>query len=595
MGALRSCRTLLAALALGCSVSSIAETPADGQVAYDRGDYSTALRIWSALADQGSATAQVRLGLMYARGHGVPRDDAAAVSWYRKAAEQGFAWGQTNLGYMYAQGRGVARDDAEAVSWYRKAAEQDFAMAQDNLGVMYRDGRGVAADSVVAVDWFRKAAAKDYAEGQNNLGWMYAQGSGVVRDYAEAVQWYRKAAERGHARAQANLAYMYEQGRGVAVDDGEAARWYRKAAEQGFVAAQIGLGQMYEAGRGVPKDLAEAAAWYRKAAQQGSARAQTFLSSIENRGRVRIVANCLAQIAEWPVRRVRNRLVVDGVINGRKIGVLLDTGSERTVILRSQAVRLGLSPEPLWGAFGEGVGGTTTIERVTVREMMIGDATRKQWSLPVVVEHQGDDGTAVILGEDFFGLAEVEFDLAHDAVRLYRAKGCGSAPLAYWAAGGATEVEIDTGYYRHPQIQLTVEINGQPVKAKLDSGAGISVLDSSLASRLGITPETPGVRAVGKVGGVGKERVQSWIAPVRSFAIGGETIRDTAIVFADVKTGVMLLGADFLRAHRALVVHSQKRMYFSYAGGPVFEPDLLQGIQDEPIPEGGSTPTTADN
>ena len=34
----------------------------------------------------------------------------------------------------------------------------------------------------------------------------------------------------------------------------------------------------------------------------------------------------------------------------------------------------------------------------------------------------------------------------------------------------------------------------------------------------------------------------------------------------------MLLGADFLRAHRVLVSHSQRKMYFTYLGGPVFAP-----------------------
>jgi hypothetical protein len=32
----------------------------------------------------------------------------------------------------------------------------------------------------------------------------------------------------------------------------------------------------------------------------------------------------------------------------------------------------------------------------------------------------------------------------------------------------------------------------------------------------------------------------------------------------------MLLGADFLRAHRVLVSHSQRKMYFTYLGSPVF-------------------------
>ena len=46
------------------------------------------------------------------------------------AAEQGFATAQYNLGIMYANGEGVPQDDAEAVKWSRLAAEQGYASAQ---------------------------------------------------------------------------------------------------------------------------------------------------------------------------------------------------------------------------------------------------------------------------------------------------------------------------------------------------------------------------------------------------------------------------------------------------------------------------------
>ena len=52
----------------------------------------------------------------------MPHDAAEAVKWFRKAAEQGNASAQSNLGVMYAEGRGVPQDDAEAVKWYRRGA-----------------------------------------------------------------------------------------------------------------------------------------------------------------------------------------------------------------------------------------------------------------------------------------------------------------------------------------------------------------------------------------------------------------------------------------------------------------------------------------
>ena len=44
---------------------------------------------------------------------------------------------QYNLGVCYAKGQGVAKDEVEAVKWYRKAAEQNYAEAQYDLGYCY--------------------------------------------------------------------------------------------------------------------------------------------------------------------------------------------------------------------------------------------------------------------------------------------------------------------------------------------------------------------------------------------------------------------------------------------------------------------------
>ncbi len=54
----------------------------EGVAAYDRGDYATALREFRPLADQGYASAQFNLGVMYGKGQGMPQDHAEAVRWY---------------------------------------------------------------------------------------------------------------------------------------------------------------------------------------------------------------------------------------------------------------------------------------------------------------------------------------------------------------------------------------------------------------------------------------------------------------------------------------------------------------------------------
>ena len=85
----------------------------DFQVGMDaarKGDYATALREWTPLAEQGDAGAQYNLGLMYGNGDGVPQDDKNAMKWYTLAAGQGYADAQYNLGFMYDNGYGVPQD-----------------------------------------------------------------------------------------------------------------------------------------------------------------------------------------------------------------------------------------------------------------------------------------------------------------------------------------------------------------------------------------------------------------------------------------------------------------------------------------------------
>ena len=161
-------------------------------------DNTQAVAWYQKAAAQGNTDAQKVLNTMQAnmtgnnerpvRGAG-GQDAVQAV---RRAAAQGLAQAQYNLGLMYAEGRGVQRDDVQAVAWYQKAAAQGFAQAQNNLGLMYAEGRGVQRDDVQAVAWLQKAAAQGFAQAQNNLRWIQTKNvreasAAMSECYAEGV------------------------------------------------------------------------------------------------------------------------------------------------------------------------------------------------------------------------------------------------------------------------------------------------------------------------------------------------------------------------------------------------------------------------
>ena len=142
----------------------------DGVDAHKRKDYKEAFRLFLPLAEQGKASAQTNLGIMYDNGQGVPQDYKEAVKWYRLAAEQGQAKPQYNLGVMYEKGQGVPQVYKEAVKWYRLSAEQEKASAQCNLGLMYANGTGVLQDYALAHMWFNLCGStgdKDCVKNRN--------------------------------------------------------------------------------------------------------------------------------------------------------------------------------------------------------------------------------------------------------------------------------------------------------------------------------------------------------------------------------------------------------------------------------------------
>jgi TPR repeat protein len=96
----------------------------DGMVAYNRGDYVPAIRLFRPLAEAGNPKAQNQIGLMYRKGEGTPQSPARAFMWFSLAAKRGDAKARAELravsGTMtpaeISQGRAMA-DACEASNY----------------------------------------------------------------------------------------------------------------------------------------------------------------------------------------------------------------------------------------------------------------------------------------------------------------------------------------------------------------------------------------------------------------------------------------------------------------------------------------------
>ncbi len=151
--------TLCLTMLLGSAVVSWSADLEKGFVAYQGGDYATALRQWTPLVEQGNSAAQFFLGLLYEEGLGVPQNYETAVKWWTLAAVQGSPGARFKLGLMYDVGRGVPQDYKTAIKWYTLAAERGNADAQFALGLMYAKGQGATQDNVYAYMWWSIAVS----------------------------------------------------------------------------------------------------------------------------------------------------------------------------------------------------------------------------------------------------------------------------------------------------------------------------------------------------------------------------------------------------------------------------------------------------
>jgi len=166
------------------------------------------------------------------------------------------------------------------------------------------------------------------------------------------------------------------------------------------------------------------------------------------------------RVDEWPVRFEANKVLIEGAINNQPVPIVLDTGAAATIITKSLAERLGLRLRGSDQKIG-GIGGQSDAQVVRIDEFRIANATRRGLRMGVAP----GSGDRVLLGNDFFNQVDVEFDLPHRMVRLYRAQSCEGVSLAYWAPEQASQVALDTV---DGKPGLNIDIDGRTVNAMLD-------------------------------------------------------------------------------------------------------------------------------
>lgn len=272
-----------------------------------------------------------------------------------------------------------------------------------------------------------------------------------------------------------------------------------------------------------------------------------------------------------------SRMTVPVTIDGHgPYRFLVDTGAERTVISRELARKLNLA-----GGAGVRLHSVTEASDVgtfVIPSLQVSKKPVSGINAPGLAEiHLGADG---MLGVDSLKSQQVVFDFANQTMTVSQS--------SRRAARIDRDVIVVTGRNLYGRLILAdARVDGQRVWVIIDTGSeatiGNEALRRALAKRKRLPPTIP-TELMSVTGG----RISADVGMVKGLVVGGVTLKDLAVAFADVhpfrKLGLtdrpaLLLGMNALKAFdRVSIDFANRKVRFLLPGHSSLEPNTRLAV-----------------
>lgn len=122
---------------MGLSLNQVSLADVEkGRQLMEQSQFTEAMQEFLPAANAGNADAEELIGVMYAMGLGVKRDDRRAFEWYLRASMKAHPGAQSGIAWYYEIGRGVSKDLVRAYMWYVLSAvggDPDAAVSQEEV------------------------------------------------------------------------------------------------------------------------------------------------------------------------------------------------------------------------------------------------------------------------------------------------------------------------------------------------------------------------------------------------------------------------------------------------------------------------------
>lgn len=293
-------------------------------------------------------------------------------------------------------------------------------------------------------------------------------------------------------------------------------------------------------------------------------------------------AGCKLQTVNVAVTMRGLRPLVTAKVSGQDVKFVLDSGAFFSYLDGHLAAQLKLKPVTI-APIGShlGLAAAMPVTGVGGQEVLSGVVTASRFEFAgssfngvqfLTAPALGD--ASGLLGQNLLHQMDDEYDFKNGALRLIQPDGCDGANFAYWAQPGMAYSVVDLEPTNHdaPHTVATILINGEKMRAYFDTGADTSFITARAAARAGVKTSDPGVIPAGLTHALDRSDIKTWVGRFADVKIGDEEIKNTKLEIGQTEADDfdVLLGADFFLAHHIYVANSQGKIYFTYAGGPVF-------------------------
>ncbi|MDI2113717.1 retroviral-like aspartic protease family protein [Commensalibacter nepenthis] len=275
------------------------------------------------------------------------------------------------------------------------------------------------------------------------------------------------------------------------------------------------------------------------------------------------------KLGQVPLQDVGGFLLITVNINGHPFNMVVDTGSEGSLISPEGAKLLNLPIDPNRQTVVQGPrGGQELVKNVFIRQMKLGQLTVGPLSVPLgnlPTSPRLDIPVIGLIGGDILSHFDLDFNIKSGILSFWNIQSysmlCHVPP--FW---GDQMQSVPLKMVGHRPF-VVVKVDNNPLIALLDSGARSRIVKFETAIKIGvpyhILTQDPG----GIASGVDMRSTRYYWHKFKTFQLGQDIEHNPILTVSPLQDSTnMLIGSDWFASRHVWVSYSRHRLFFMNNG-----------------------------